>query len=255
MLDSLVARWEQPGEETGPGLKGASPAPSDLVAFNPNTATAAELVALGMPEHISRRVVQYTAKGGKFRVRRDLLKIYGLDTALYSRLEPYLLLPDKYERPSFANVPRATGEKSMRADNAAPVRVDVNLADTSQLIKVRGIGAKLSQRIVDYRARLGGFVSLEQLREVYGLKPDVVDRMMMTFFVASDFVPDRIAVNTAGLPELSTHPYLSKAIAQAIVAYRFQHGEFASIEDLGNIQALDVQTIQKIAPYLEFNTK
>jgi competence protein ComEA len=78
----------------------------------------------------------------------------------------------------------------------------------------------------------------------------VVNRLATASFIASTFHPRKLNINTVDERELAAHPYFRKAVARSIVTYRFQHGEFKSLDDLSNIHALDPETIRKIVPYL-----
>ena len=131
-------------------------------------------------------------------------------------------------------------------------KFDLNNADTSQLKKIYGIGDKLSMRILKYRDVLGGFVDMDQLKEVYGLDSLVIDRLIENSTIQNEFQPKKININTASEKQLSTHPYLNK-VAKAIISYRFQHGDFKAVEDIRNVSSLDEKSVQRIIPYLKVN--
>ena len=209
--------------------------------FDPNQATTVELQRLGFSEKLTKRLVNYRIKGGEFRVKSDLKKLYGMDSLFYDRLYPYIQLPDKI-----------VFEKKIAAPNPKPVFIafDLNMADTIQLMGIRGIGPVLAKRIIKYREALGGFVSNAQLTEVYGLDSAVVKKMESVTFLAESFGPRKLNINQLGERELSLHPYFSKKIAKAIVAYRFQHGNYRSVDDLRKIETLDQKTLEKVYPYL-----
>jgi competence ComEA-like helix-hairpin-helix protein len=243
-LDSLIRIWdvrlpEKKGEIAAEKL--------NLVAFNPNTATMGNFVTLGFSQHLATRIVNYREKGGKFRIKSDLLKIYGVDSAFYQRVYPFIALPER----------EATKEKAGKKYEIkkpliiakAREKFDLNNADTSQLKKIYGIGDKLSLRIIKYRDVLGGFVDMDQLKEVYGLDSLVINRLIENSTIQNEFQPKKININTASEKQLSAHPYLSK-VAKAIVSYRFQHGEFKAVEDIRNVSSLNEKTIQRIIPYL-----
>lgn len=231
-------------------LATTAPATSEIngepFRFDPNKLSVQELQSVGFSPQLAKRVVRYREAGGIFRSRKDLLRIYGMDTALYCRLEPFIQLP--VERA----LPRKTWQPypSVATRKAEPF--DLNLADTAQLKKIFGIGDKRALRIVAYREKLGGFVSIAQVGEIYTLDSAVAGRLVQASFVSENFRPRRIDINSADENELAAHPYLSKSAAHALVAYRFQHGELMALSDLAKIQVLDTKTIQKIAPYLEF---
>ena len=127
---------------------------------------------------------------------------------------------------------------------------DLNVADSVALDGVYGIGPALARRIISYRDKLGGFILEEQLYEVWGLDSSVVTRAMEQAVIAADFVPRRIKINTATELELASHPYIRHKTARVIVAYRFQHGNFSSIEDLGKTIFIDAKNFDRIKPYL-----
>ena len=245
-LDSLVALWrENEAVDQQQSLTAAAHKPFH---FDPNTATEEQFTSMGISPASAVRMIRYREKGGKFRVKADLLKIYGMDTALYRQLLPWIRLPDKWpkkEKPKFAN------KAFERRPTPEPLKAfDVNLADTAQLSKIRGIGAKLSQRIIRYREGLGGYVQMKQLKEVYGLDSTVVENLEKFAFVAEDFEPKRLNINAADARMLADHPYLSDKEARAIVAYRFQHGNFGSLDELRAIQVLTGETLSRILHYL-----
>ena len=246
-LDSLITQWEQATRDSVKIL--SSRKALSFFQFDPNQITQQQFLALGFTEKISKRIINYRTKGGRFKVKSDLLKMYGMDTAFYHQLEPYILLPDKHVQKLLAEskpaVPFARARKEF-------LKFDINMADTAQLKKIYGIGEKRALRIVAYRDKLGGFVSMEQLAEVYTLDSVVIEKLSQASFIVDKFIPQKIHINTASDRELAAHPYLVKSVAKAIVAYRFQHGKINSVEDLRKIQAFDAKTIQKITPYLDF---
>ena len=247
ILDSLLTCWNTAVAEADAMTAQATiEIKGRPFRFDPNKLSMQELQRVGLPPALAKRVVRYREGGGVFRSRKDLLRIYGMDTALYRRLEPFIQLP--VERPS----PRKTWESFPPTATRKAPPFDLNLADTAQLKKIFGIGDKRALQIVAYREKLGGFVSITQVGEIYTLDSVVAGRLVQASFVSENFRPRRIDINRAGENELAAHPYLSKSAARALVAYRFQHGELSAVEDLAKIQALDTETIQKIAPYLEF---
>jgi competence protein ComEA len=237
-LDSLVALWNTP-----------RPADSAEVShrdfpFDPNTASAGDFVSLGLPKKMAQRIIAYRAKGGRFRIKSDLKKIYGIDSIWLALHYPFVTLPEKTERPE-----RKPADRSRKLPVAA-IRFDLNNADTSQLIGVYGIGSRLARRITAYRSRLGGFISLDQLTEIYGLDSAVIIELKKKAFIAVDFSPRQININRAGKKELSRLPYISFSLANSIASYRFSHGDFQSLDDLMRLVLMDKLTFQRIKPYL-----
>lgn len=245
LLDSIVSRWEQ---SVNVEKKLSIPVAPTFFHFDPNRASIEDFQALGFSSALAIRIDRYRQKGGKFVVKKDILKIYGVDSSFYTQIYSYIDLPETrtFEKTQKQN-------KDVKGKDAPVVELakfDLNKADTIQLMNVAGIGTKRSQRIVKYRDALGGFITMDQLQEVFGLDSVVVRRLLKASFIMENFRPVTININTSDEKRLAFHPYLSNAAARSIVAYRFQHGEFKTIEELRNIHALDEKTIQKITPYL-----
>jgi competence protein ComEA len=244
-LDSLIALWDV--KDSIPKEFSEKEIKPPLFSFNPNNASTGDLQALGFSKRVSSGIIRYREKGGVFRIKTDVLKMYGIDTAHYERLYDFIDLPEKRDsKPALESKFKPASKKSVEKFN-------LNFADTTQLKKIYGIGEKLSLRIVKYRDALGGFIEMNQLSEVYGLDTAVVNRLIKQSFIDNEFNPVKININTITEQELAIHPYISNKEAKAIVAYRFQHGEFGALADIGNILGVDAETIRKIAPYLKFN--
>jgi len=239
-LDAMIANWKWPKEKTD----SITIIPSHKFLFDPNKASKEQFVQLGFSQRLAQRILNYRTKGGTFRVQSDLRKIYGMDPVFYRELVPFIDLPEQ-----LVSLPVVENKKAM-AVRPANITFDINLADTAQIKKIYGIGNVLSLRIVAYRERLGGFVSRQQLREVYGLDSAVLKQLNDKIFVDHDFQPRRMSLNHATEKEFALHPYIKSKLAKAITTYRFQHGNFTSIDDLQKIALIDDETFGKIKPYL-----
>lgn len=243
-LDSLLAYWKWDVKNDS----STQIVEHTLFTFNPNTATKEELIQLGFPTNLANRIDNYRSKKGRFSIKSDLLKIYGMDSTFYNLLYSFIDLPA--ERIA-NNTNVKTPKETVTLKTKEPF--DVNQADTSQLIRIYGIGPKLSQRIIKYRNQLGGFISLDQVEEVYGLDTAVIKELKQNIFIAENFEPAKISINSATEKELAAHPYIKYPLAKAIATYRFQHGNFTSVEDLKKIASVDETFYNRIKPYLSLN--
>lgn len=241
-LDSVLATWKW--QDSIPPV--APPHQVELFTFDPNTTPVPQLVTLGFPDYLANRIHNYRAKKGRFIVKSDLLKIYGMDTSLYQQLKPYINLPEVLDQVDYLKP--ITEPKS-----ATPEKFDLNAADTTQLIRIYGIGSKLSTRIIKYRNQLGGFISMNQLYEVYGLDSATVKELEESCFIVPDYQPRLLDLNLANEKELAQHPYIRYNLAKAIATYRFQHGKFQSLEELKKIALVDEAFYNRIKPYLTIN--
>jgi DNA uptake protein ComE-like DNA-binding protein len=229
-----------------------------LFSFDPNTITYDSLLLLGLDSRVAARLVSYRNKGGQFAVKKDLLKIYDLPEDWYASVSDSLSLPqrqrDKQIRDRSAQSVEQT-TKPLVAETTVEAKInpeDLNSADTIALKSVYGIGSVLSSRIVRFRDRLGGFISWDQLGEVYGLDAEVVVEMQKYFFIENGFDPRKININQATFKEVLAHPYLDYNQTKAIVNYRDQHGNFASLADLKAIHLLSDSVVVKLGPYLSY---
>lgn len=236
-LDSIMTymQWVKPDS-----LRAPTSASIAFFSFDPNTASQDNFLKLGLSSALVSRLMKYREKGGRFRKGEDLLKIYGFDSAWYARAKDWILIPE-----TKSGKKRAVTQKVQ----AFSKPIDINNADSLQLLNVYGIGPALSRRIRLYRDRLGGFVSMEQLKEVYGLDSVVIRKLREKFFVNKDFEPKKINLNSIS-QETFRHPYVKWKESQAILAYRLQHGSFQSLDQLQDIAALPPGWLEKLKPYL-----
>lgn len=223
----------------------------ELFAFDPNTLTADGWKRLGVREKTANTIQNFVAKGFRFRQPEDIRKIYGLRKEEADRLLPYVHIAEKEsaEKPPFANHANPSYPPNPVKENRKNQIIDINAADTSAFISLPGIGSRLAVRIVNFRQKLGGFSSVNQLAETYGV-PDSTFQKIKPMLQCTNPALKKINVNTADVNELRTHPYLKWNIANAIINYRNQHGNYKSVEDLRKIEIITDDLFSKIAPYL-----
>jgi competence protein ComEA len=223
-----------------------------LFNFDPNQASNDDFLKLGFPKWLANRIINYRSKGGKFKQKQDLLKIYDFPQDLYAQLENHIQIAGQSSS-SPNNFSSAEGsvkkEEYVKKENKITT-FDLNKADTTELIKLKGIGSKLAARIIKFRDNLGGFDNENQVREVFGLDSSTVDEVLKYGKLQSGTFR-KLKINKATQDELK-HPYLKPFIAKIIIAYRTQHGNFATRKDLENIKVLDTKTIDKLLPYIDF---
>lgn len=243
LLDSLIAHLHWIKKDSAIRTSHVPPA-LKFIPFDPNTVNLDTLVQLGLPSFVARRVIRFREKGGVFRKKDDLAKIYGLDSMWFLKAKPWISLSSS----EIVHSPDIPKKKKILMVEI----IDINNADSLQLNSVYGVGPTLSKRIRAFRDRLGGFISLDQLQEVYGLDSAVIKRLKTKFMVSENFAPQKLNLNGATLNELIRHPYINRKAAQAIIAFRLQHGNFHSVDQLVEIKLLTLAWIEKLKPYLVF---
>lgn len=235
-----------------------------LAPFDPNALSTADWEARGVPHFVASRMVKYREAAGGFKAKAQVKKMYGLEDSVYQRLAPFMQLPDEAPKrdytaskpgpdgkfPPFAGTDGVPAKFARKPRNLQPF--DLNTADTTQLMQIRGIGAGRAKWVVKYRNQLGGYLSEDQLDEVFVLRdaPDLRDSLRKYTFVAPGYTPKTLNVNTASFDEMYLQPYIGKPKARIIVAYRQQHGPFKTVEDLKQIPILKLADWEKMRPYV-----
>lgn len=216
----------------------------ECFSFDPNTETFTNLLKLGFPKKVANTLIRFRASGARFFRPDDLLKVYGVDSVLYTRLKPYI---------SIAAITEIQKEPVKVADNCAPIKtIEINGADSVSWISLPGIGPVFARRICTFRTALGGFISIDQLGEVYNL-PDETFQRIKPYLKIDTTKVEKINLNFADVAQLSKHPYCSYASACEIVNYRVKNGSYSTSQQLLSDSLLSPLQYTKIAPYLKVN--
>lgn len=215
---------------------------SKLFFFDPNNAKVDELVQLGLSLKQAHVIENYRAKGGLFRTPKDFAKVYVIDSFLFKRLKPWIRINTlaQSSKPKFKTDSIIVKEK---------VLVELNSADTLELLTINGIGRAYASRIIAYRNLLGGYATIQQLLEVYGVKTELVDKISDFITIDSTKVIT-ININLVSYEELKKHPYISDYQAKAIIYYRSKVGALKKLEELVENKILPNEKFLKIRNYL-----
>ena len=210
---------------------------NQMFVFNPNNLPEEDWVRLGLSPAQARSVKNFENKGGFFRTKEDVKKLYVISPEKYLELEPYIVIPERKDSTGF------TQKKQ-------PVTIyELNTVDSAQLTTVNGIGPYFASKILSYRRRLGGFHHKEQLQEVNGMDEEKYAQIQGAFKVDSTYI-SKMNVNTVEASELRKHPYFTAAVATALVNYRKAHGPFKQLSDIMKCHLVSAELYRKIAPYL-----
>ncbi|NUY81857.1 helix-hairpin-helix domain-containing protein [Flavobacterium sp. MAH-1] len=218
-----------------------------IYPFNPNFITDYKGYRLGMSVAEIDRLLAFRNKNLYVNSVEDFQKVTGVSDSLLVRIAPYFKFPDWVNR-KHSNVKydfRQTPKKEIS-------KTDINKASKQELMAVFGIGNALSDRIILQRETLGGFVDMSQMRQVWGLSDEVIEKLNERFKVAEIPTLRKINVNEASLRELSAFPYFRYALAKSIVTYRSMNGRIVNSDDLLKIDNFPVDNVKIISLYLEF---
>lgn len=215
-----------------------------LFPFDPNTTDSAGFVRLGLKPFIASNILKYRNKGGFFKTSDDFAKVYGISTEKMKELEPFISINERITVKDDAAIAKP-------AMNEPDLIVDLNSADTSLLMQVKGIGRGYALGIVRFRKTHGGFVSVDQLSEIYGMRPENLDKIRRFCSVNTSLV-QKIKVNTATADKLNFHPYINFYQAKAIYELRRHKGRLKDIAELKNLPEFNEENLSRIQPYLSF---
>lgn len=213
-----------------------------LFSFDPNKADSIELCRLGIKPFVASNILKYRKKGGLFRSKAEFSKVYGILPEKFKELEPYI---------SIQLTTKLDTIKSTVKSVKQSIVVDLNSADTTLLMQVKGIGRGYAKGIIRFRHETGGFVTVDQLRELYGMTDQNLERIRPFCTVNVELV-QKIKVNTATVDKLNAHPYISFYQAKAIYELRRKKIKLKSSSDLKELTELKPDDLIKIQPYLSF---
>ena len=224
-----------------------------MQVFDPNTVDSMTLLHLGFKPWQAKNMLKYRAKGGRYRKKEDMKKLYGMTDSMYIALEPYICIQQD------SIVVDSTKVDTVRLDSLPKWRsikkdtiLNLRTADTTELKLIRGIGSYRAKMIVRYREQLGGYVRVEQILEARGMDKVIADSILSHFYIDS-VVVNKMPVNKMRPEVLQRHPYLNFEQAKAIYEYRRKHIRIKSAEELKKIKGLSPTDIEKISIYLDFS--
>ncbi len=149
-------------------------------------------------------------------------------------------------------VSRDTRKSKLPARAAMARPIELNKCDTSELVSLPGIGPVLSARIIKYRTLLGGYASVEQLKEVYGLPPETFEKIS-SLVSADTLLIELININSADYRRLSRMPYFDREEINSILKYRQLQGKIRSLDEMIVNKLVDEETALKVKHYLRYD--
>lgn len=223
-----------------------------IVPFNPNFITDYKGYKLGMSVAEIDRLLKYRKENKYVNSAKEFQIVTAISDSLLGTIAPYFKFPD-WVKNKMDNKGYVKYENKAFAKREKIVLIDINLATQEDLIKIYGIGEVISLRILKLKESLGGFMSMEQMNDVWGLSPEVIGSLNSHFKVYDMPVIHKININNASLKEISQFSYFKYALAKEIVTYRSMNGDIRNIEDLIKIRGFPVEKAKIIGLYLDFN--
>jgi len=208
----------------------------NLSEFNPNQIRAVNYREMGFSDRFIQQFFEYRRKHSFVKTRNEFFAIYAFTSEERKLIEPNIILFQSKEY----------SPTTQRIEDQ--IQIDVNSADSFEWSRLKGIGPKLSSRIIRHRDALGGFHSKSQLLEIYGIDSALAASMLPHLQNFGVIRP--IGINSISESDLAKHPYCRQSMAKRICAYRKQHGSFHNVNELMNLYGVDSTWFNRISPYL-----
>ena len=202
-IKGIIAKWEK---TSSPKDILSDISTSTLSDFDPNTSTFQTLVLQGFSPFAANNLLKYIQTGGRINRDSDILKVYGVDTAMFKKVKPSIIISPIPGTKEAIELPSITMDSIKYKDNSA-ILVDINLANEEELAKINGIGPYLSKAIVDYRERLGGYYSIDQLKEIFALRPETFVKIQPDLILSGQ--TKKIYIPDLSFKEVLRHPYVN----------------------------------------------
>ena len=221
-----------------------------IYPFNPNYITDFKGASLGMTNEEIDRLLAFRAQNKWINSTKQFQEVTKVSDSLLDTISQYFKFPKWVTNPKpknnssyiFNDIPKTYAQKQ-----------DLNTATAQQLQKVNGIGKVFSDRIIKYRNKSkGGFIADVQLLEVYGLTPEVIEKITNEFTVKTPRAIQKININSATVDDLVTIPHIDYDLAHNIIEQRQLREGYNSINELTKVKDFPVNKIEIIELYLHF---
>lgn len=222
-----------------------------IYPFNPNFITDFKGYKLGMSVEEIDRLLAFRKTNRYVNSAQEFQQVTLVSDSLLNTMSPYFKFPDWVKNKKSKRFVDYSREKSEKSKPKIEVK-DINHATQEDLVKVYGIGPALSERILKEKAKFGAFMTMEQMQDIWGLSPEVIENLNKHFEIKTMPEIKKIDINNASIKELSQFPYFRYALAKEIVVYRSMKGGIKSTHDLLKIKGFPVEKVYIIEKYLEF---
>jgi len=214
--------------------------------FNPNFITDFKAYTLGLSPEEYDRLRDYRSKNNWINSKSDFKNVTKVSDSLLEEIGPYFKFPEWLNNPR----PKRKTYVNSYTEKTYAQKIDLNLATEAQLQEVSGIGEALSKRITAYREKIGGFSNEVQLQAIWGLRPDVIERVTNLFTVKTPKKIAKMNLKNASASDIATIPGISFDLAKRIWEFVKLRERVESFSELEKIEGLTKGKIQLIQLYL-----
>ncbi|HQQ95021.1 MAG TPA: helix-hairpin-helix domain-containing protein [Bacteroidia bacterium] len=245
ILNLPVISYAKDSIHASPGLNASTESLKPFY-FDPNTANHKDLVNLGLKPATARALIHFREKGFVFKSAEDLKKVYGMKDSDVNRLSAFVRIVS--EKKVLKNEEKDSKQPEKAVAITSFSRIELNTADSIQLLDIRGIGPVFAGRIIKYRNLLGGYVNSGQLAEVYGMKPEQLESIKSQIRVDSSAIR-KLHLNSDEFKLINKHPYIDYDLCKRMVKTR----KTAKLNKSMLKELLQNETLYlKLLPYCDF---
>lgn len=221
-----------------------------IYPFNPNFITDFKGYKLGMSVQEIDKLLAFRKKNKYVNSAKEFQIVTGISNELLAKIAPYFKFPDwvknKGPKYQYADFKYTATKKNI-------VIKDINAATSEDLISLFGIGEATANRILKYKESFGNFVSMEQMNDVWGLSPEVLQELDTHFKIIKKPTITKISINELNSKDLAKFPYFKYPLSREIIIFRSMNNGIHSVEDLSKIKGFPVEKIKIIDLYLDYN--
>lgn len=250
---SYSSNWKKP-QVTNKKLATKKPKPFINFTFDPNKIAKDSLKLLGFSSYAMNSLMKYRSKGGVIRSIDQMSKINGLDEATLVRLTPFIDLPEyrkKYPISSSSTIGKHGTQpfmKKKKYNRKEPKVFDINAGDTTDFMSLHGIGRVYSKRIINFRKSLGGFFTIQQIGDVWGVE-DSLFQAIKPYLIVNPSLIQKRNINHMSKDSLNKHPYINWHKSKTILAYKSAHGEYQDMDDFYKLHLLEDDFVDTLKLY------
>ena len=207
--------------------------------LDPNEFLLDDWMRMGLSKKQADIVLNFSVRG--LKSNDDLKKIFVFPEKLFDLIKDSLVYPVQKDY--------QLSKDRFEEKPILKLVVEINSATQVDLEKIPGIGPYFADKIIEYRIKLGGFVSKNQLLEIWKFDAEKLSSIDKYIILDDSFIT-KINVNSISFDDLKDHPYFSYKVANSIVKMREVSGSYENVNEIGKSMLINEELLDKLTPYI-----